>query len=210
MLIALFIFLRIVKWRRKMNDKKLFITYVVSLILSATLSIVAVAETRAPIDIYEPITVVEETTIVDETTTDIPETTTEKIEATTVKAEPEVKKEPKQHAMDDVELLALVAVAEAEGESDYGKRLVIDTILNRVDSSKFPNTISGVVYQKNQFTSMWNGRTKRCVVTDHVRQLVLEELENRTNSDVIFFQMYNYSPYGTPMFKEGNHYFSTH
>lgn len=192
-----------------MNDKKFFITYVVSLILSATLSIIAVAETREPIDIYEPITVVEETTIVEETTTDIPETTTEKIETTTKPVTKPIEKK-ENPVMDDIELLALVAVAEAEGESDYGKRLVIDTILNRVDSSKFPNTIRGVVYQKNQFTSMWNGRTKRCVVTDHVRQLVLEELENRTNSDVIFFQMYNYSPYGTPMFKEGNHYFSSH
>lgn len=107
-------------------------------------------------------------------------------------------------------MLALVTVAEAEGESEYGKRLVIDTILNRVDSKRFPNTIRGVIYQKNQFTSMWNGRTSRCVVTDEIRQLVREELESRTNNDVIFFQMYSYSKYGKALFREGNHYFSSY
>ena len=35
---------------------------------------------------------------------------------------------------EDVELIALVTMAEAEGECEEGKRLVIDTILNRVDS----------------------------------------------------------------------------
>jgi N-acetylmuramoyl-L-alanine amidase len=186
-----------------MNDKKLFVTYVVGLMLSSILTIVAVAETRPPVDIYEPIAAVQEETTTKATLTDIQEPTTESIET-------EVEDESEKCIMDDVELLALVTVAEAEGESEYGKRLVIDTVLNRVDDPRFPNTIQGVVYQKNQFTSMWNGRVDRCVVTDDVRQLVLEELESRTNSDVIFFQMYNYSPYGTAMFKEGCHYFSSY
>ena len=57
---------------------------------------------------------------------------------------------------DDIELLALVTMAEAEGESEEGKRMVIDTILNRVDSERFDNTISEVIYAPNQFTSIWN------------------------------------------------------
>lgn len=155
----------------------------------------------------QPIEHVTETTtiVIEETVTDIPETTI--TESTTEETTVKKKTAP---VMDDVELLALVAVAEAEGESEYGKRLVIDTILNRVNHPKFPNTIRDVVYQKNQFTSMWNGRTKRCVVTEEVRQLVREELESRTNSDVIFFQMGGYSKYGEPLFKEGCHYFSSY
>lgn len=109
---------------------------------------------------------------------------------------------------DEVELLALVTMAEAEGESEYGKRLVIDTILNRVDSKHFPDTIYGVIYQPNQFTSMTNGRVDRCTVTDEVRQLVREEMESRTNSEVIFFRTGHYSPYGTPLFQVGSHYFN--
>lgn len=109
---------------------------------------------------------------------------------------------------EEIELLALLTVAEAEGESEEGKRLVIDTVLNRVDSGYFPDTIYDVIYQPYQFTSMTNGRTKRCVVTDEVRELVREEVLSRTNSDVVFFRAYSYSPYGVPMFQVGNHYFS--
>ena len=108
---------------------------------------------------------------------------------------------------EDIVLLSLVTMAEAEGESEQGKRLVIDTILNRVDSARFPNTIREVVYQANQFTSMWNGRVDRCYVKDDIRRLVEEEWENRTNSDVLFFRT-GYYGCGTPLFQVGNHYFS--
>ena len=109
---------------------------------------------------------------------------------------------------EDIELLALVTMAEAEGESEEGKRMVIDTILNRVDSERFDNTISEVIYAPNQFTSMRNGRVDRCYVADDICQLVIEELTNRTNYDVLYFTAYQYGAYGTPMFQIGNHYFS--
>jgi N-acetylmuramoyl-L-alanine amidase len=123
----------------------------------------------------------------------------------------EVKEPPTDYlgyTMEEIELMALVTMAEAEGESELGKRLVIDTILNRVDHKRFPNTVNGVVYQKNAFESMWNGRVDRCEVRDDICQLVKEEIESRTNEDVVFFQMYSYSPYGIALFKEGCHYFS--
>ena len=109
---------------------------------------------------------------------------------------------------EDIELLALVTMAEAEGESEEGKRMVIDTILNRVDSERFDNTISEVIYAPNQFTSMRNGRVDRCYIADDIYQLVIEELTNRTNYDVLYFTAYQYGAYGTPMFQIGNHYFS--
>lgn len=111
---------------------------------------------------------------------------------------------------EEFELLALVTMAEAEDESELGKRLVIDTVLNRVDSPHFPNNITDVIYQKHQFTSMWNDRYKKTYVDDYIRNLVLEELKDRTNSDVIFFRMDRYSDYGTPLFKEDGHYFSAY
>lgn len=110
----------------------------------------------------------------------------------------------------EIELIALVTMAEAEGESIEGQRLVIDTILNRVDSNRFPNTVHGVIYQKDQFTSMWNGRVNRCEVRENICQLVREELDHRTNSEVIFFCSTGYSRYGVPMFRVGNHYFSSY
>ena len=110
----------------------------------------------------------------------------------------------------DIDLIALVTMAEAEGECEEGKRLVIDTILNRMDSDHFPDTIYDVVYQKNQFTSMWNGRTNRCYVMDDIRQLVIDELRCRTNYDVIFFRTKHYSEYGSPLFRVEHHYFSSY
>lgn len=126
-------------------------------------------------------------------------------------AEPEVvtEIEPQYSLTDEeIDLIALITMAEAEGESEEGKRLVIDTILNRVDSIYFPDTIEDVIYQKNAFEAMWNGRVDKCYVMDDIRNLVIEELESRTNYDVVFFTAGRYSIYGVPMIQEGNHYFS--
>lgn len=111
---------------------------------------------------------------------------------------------------EDISLIALVTMAEAEGECEKGKRLVIDTILNRIDSEHFPSTAYNVVYQPYQFSSIWNGRVDRCEVRDDICNLVKEELAIRTNYDVIFFAAGCYSDYGTPMFQVENHYFSSY
>lgn len=108
----------------------------------------------------------------------------------------------------DIALIALVTMAEAEGECEEGKRLVIDTILNRMDSEHFPDTAYDVIYQPYQFSSMWNGRVDRCEVREDICQLVREELASRTNYEVIFFTAGCYSDYGVPMFQVENHYFS--
>lgn len=44
-------------------------------------------------------------------------------------------------------MLAKIAMAEAEGESIYTKVLVILTVLNRVESKRFPNTVEDVIFQ---------------------------------------------------------------
>lgn len=111
---------------------------------------------------------------------------------------------------EEVELIALVTMAEAEGECEEGKRLVIDTILNRVDSEYFPNTVYEVIYQPSQFSSMWNGRIDRCEVREDICQLVREEAKVRANYEVMFFTAGNYGKYGVPMFQVENHYFSSY
>ena len=111
---------------------------------------------------------------------------------------------------EEVELIALVTMAEAEGECEEGQRLVIDTILNRVDSEHFPDTVYDVIYQPNQFSSMWNGRVDRCNVRDDICQLVREEMKTRKNYEVMFFTAGTYGQYGKPMFQVQNHYFSSY
>ncbi len=54
----------------------------------------------------------------------------------------------------DVYLLAKVIAAEARGESYTGQVAVGAVVLNRVDSSSFPDTVSGVVYQAGAFSAV--------------------------------------------------------
>lgn len=57
---------------------------------------------------------------------------------------------------DDVTLLA--AIIQCEAYQDYNCLLAVATvIMNRVESSRFPNTISGVVYANGQFAPTWTG-----------------------------------------------------
>lgn len=154
---------------------------------------------------YERVTI--ETDTVSESRSYILEITSQTIETTTIEKNIETEE---LLSKDEIELIALVTMAEAEGECEEGKRLVIDTILNRVDSEHFPNTVREVIYQPSQFSSMWNGRVERCEVSEDIYQLVKEELKTRTNSDVIFFTAGEYSTYGEPMFQVENHYFSSY
>lgn len=52
----------------------------------------------------------------------------------------------------DLHLLACIAWREARGEKALGMRMVVEVVLNRVLSSQFPDTVSGVLYQPGQFT----------------------------------------------------------
>lgn len=58
----------------------------------------------------------------------------------------------------DLNLLARVIAAEARGESYTGQVAVGAVILNRVAHSSFPDTVSGVVYQRGAFTCMTDGQ----------------------------------------------------
>ena len=57
----------------------------------------------------------------------------------------------------DHRLLSKLVHAEARGEPYKGQVAVAAVVLNRVRSASFPNTISGVIYQKNAFTCVNNG-----------------------------------------------------
>lgn len=54
----------------------------------------------------------------------------------------------------DFDLLVRLVTAEAGGEPYEGQVAVAAVVLNRMRSYKFPNTVRGVVYQENQFSSV--------------------------------------------------------
>jgi N-acetylmuramoyl-L-alanine amidase len=57
----------------------------------------------------------------------------------------------------DVQLLARLIYGEARGESYVGQVAVGAVVLNRIKSASFPNTMSGVIYQKYAFTAVDDG-----------------------------------------------------
>jgi peptidoglycan hydrolase CwlO-like protein len=58
----------------------------------------------------------------------------------------------------DVYLLGAIIQCESDGEPYEGKLAVGSVVMNRVKSSYFPNTVSGVIYQSGQFSPVASGR----------------------------------------------------
>lgn len=61
----------------------------------------------------------------------------------------------------DITLLAKIIHAEAGAEPYVGKVAVGGVVLNRVQNSRFPQSIAGVVYQPHAFESVSNGIVNR-------------------------------------------------
>lgn len=110
---------------------------------------------------------------------------------------------------DDLGLLASVVWAEAGNQDMYGKELVVDVILNRLDSSQYPNTIKEVIFEDYQFSTVRNGGLDKAYynVTQDCYTAVANELLDRNDSEALFFCAGGYGC-GTPMYKYGDHYFS--
>ena len=58
----------------------------------------------------------------------------------------------------NLNLLSKVVYSEARGEPYKGQVAVAAVVLNRIASSKFPNTMAGVVYQSGAFTAVSDGQ----------------------------------------------------
>ena len=126
----------------------------------------------------------------------------------TIIQEPTQEELEEEFYYDSLEMMALCVMAEAGGECEMGIRLVADTILNRVDSEKFPDTIWEVIFQPRAFSCVDNGMIDKVEPTEEVFRIITEELENRTDYRPLYFRTERYADYGTPLYNVGNHYFS--
>lgn len=85
-------------------------------------------------------------------------------EAARKKAAEEAARKKKEAALaKDRALLAAIIFCEAGGEPYEGKVAVGAVIMNRVRSGRFPNTISGVIYQRGQFGPVVTGKLGRVI-----------------------------------------------
>ena len=69
----------------------------------------------------------------------------------------------------DLNLLARVVHGEARGEPYKGKVAVAAVVLDRVESSSFPNTIAGVVYQSGAFSAVSDGQINLTPDSESIR-----------------------------------------
>lgn len=114
-----------------------------------------------------------------------------------------------EHYFAELELLAACVEAEAGNQGLLGKRMVADVILNRVDDPDWPNTITGVITQKNQFTTWSNGMIESVSISDESFEACKIELAERSYPGIYYFTAGDWGNYGTHWKKVGDHYFCT-
>lgn len=90
----------------------------------------------------------------------------------------------------DINLLARLVYGEARGESYTGQIAVAAVVLNRVKSSSFPNTISGVIYQPYAFTAVSDGQIN---LTPDARAISAAK-EAMNGYDPTYGAIYYYNP----------------
>jgi len=79
---------------------------------------------------------------------------------------------------EELDILYRIAWAEARGEDDKGIILVINVIINRMNSPVFPkqNTVRDVVFAPNQFEPTRNGEFNRATPDQRIKDLVHKAL----------------------------------
>ena len=93
----------------------------------------------------------------------------------------------------DLYLLANLIYCEAGGEPYQGQVAVGAVVINRVRSEKFPDTVTGVIYQKRQFSPAGSGRLALALAqnkaTKSCYQAAQEAMAGITNvGDCLFFR----------------------
>ena len=73
------------------------------------------------------------------------------------------------YTQSDYNLLARLISAESRGESYTGQVAVGAVVLNRVQHPSFPDTISGVIYQKGAFSCLYDGQFDQPVAESSYR-----------------------------------------
>lgn len=111
----------------------------------------------------------------------------------------------------DLELLAQLIHAEAGNQDLYGKRLVADVVLNRVESDLFPDTIEEVIFQDGpvQFAVTVDGALERAaweMDEPDYEAAYMEATGDRIDTGILYFGTGKFN--GTGFWQYGDHWFS--
>ena len=98
---------------------------------------------------------------------------------------------------ESIEILCRIVEAEAGTEDEKGRILVANVGMNRVESSRFPDTVKGVVFQKSgglyQFSPVANGRYYRVTVSEETRKAVEKVLRGKDESQGALYFVNRYA-----------------
>lgn len=111
----------------------------------------------------------------------------------------------------EFDLFCRIIMAEAEGEPDETQIAVAETVLNRVDSKTFPDTVTDVIWQRDhgvQFSPTIDGRINLHPSERVIKNAKIALIERRYPKEMLFFTSTNYTRGYTEYDKIGNMYFS--
>jgi spore germination cell wall hydrolase CwlJ-like protein len=102
---------------------------------------------------------------------------------------PKEEKERFGYSESELDLLARLVRAEAQTEPFEGKVAVARVVINRVDSSQFPDTIKEVIYQKGQFQPVSNGEINKPADDESIKavEAALSTMTNAANGSLFFY-----------------------
>lgn len=103
---------------------------------------------------------------------------------------PQAPKSGDAKCLTECQLIAEAIVYEARSESDSGKLKVASVILNRVDHTRFPNSIKKVIYQPYQFSYTMDMHLQQSPSKydwDVARDIALEALSGTRNTEALFY-----------------------
>src|SRR5574344_933213 len=100
------------------------------------------------------------------------------------------------YSVPNADMDLVYAIVQQEGGYSYESALwVMGTIMNRVNSSQFPNTIDGVIKQRGQFESYWAGHYKKHLgkIGPEVKRAVDDVINGKIVHDNLFFWSASYA-----------------
>lgn len=114
---------------------------------------------------------------------------------------------------EQLNLLSKLIAAEARGESYEGQVAVAAVVLNRVQDERFPNSIEGVIYQKNAFSVVKNGYIYENATEESYKAAKDALYGNDPTNDAIYFwnpdiSTCNWMNTLNPHLRIGNHVFA--
>ena len=87
----------------------------------------------------------------------------------------------------EYDILVRITEAEATGGNHEQKMNVASCVLARVEAQQWPDNIEDVVFQKQQFTPVWDGRYFKVKITESTKEAVDEVLKFGKTHDCLWF-----------------------